>query len=115
MKLFAIRHPGALLGPPFNQGEQPYLLVLPLDQGERPFLQNSSWSKSMECLMTQMQWKITSSRGRLKTPLHLQPVVRIQIPCNAAMKAHDSEDFKVAMIKEANDHTTRLHWALWEK
>jgi hypothetical protein len=34
---------------------------------------------------------------------------------NAAMKAHDSEDFKVAMIKEANDHTTRLHWALWEK
>jgi hypothetical protein len=31
------------------------------------------------------------------------------------MKAHDSEDFKVAMIKEANDHTTRLHWALWEK
>jgi hypothetical protein len=25
---------------------------------------------------------------------------------NAAMKAHDSEDFKVAMIKEANDHTT---------
>ena len=34
---------------------------------------------------------------------------------NAAMKAHDSEDFKVAMLKEANDHTTRLHWALWEK
>jgi hypothetical protein len=34
---------------------------------------------------------------------------------NAAMKAHDSEDFKVAMIKEANDHTTRSHWALWEK
>jgi hypothetical protein len=34
---------------------------------------------------------------------------------NAAMKAHDSEDFKVAMIKKANDHTTRLHWALWEK
>jgi hypothetical protein len=34
---------------------------------------------------------------------------------NAAMKAHDSEDFKVAMIKEANEHTTRLHWALWEK
>jgi hypothetical protein len=34
---------------------------------------------------------------------------------NAAMKAHDSEDFKVAMIKEANHHTTRLHWALWEK
>jgi hypothetical protein len=32
---------------------------------------------------------------------------------NAAMKAHDSEDFKVAMIKEANDHTTRSHWALW--
>jgi hypothetical protein len=31
---------------------------------------------------------------------------------NAAMKAHDSEDFKVAMIKEANDHTTQLHWAL---
>jgi hypothetical protein len=31
------------------------------------------------------------------------------------MKAHDAEDFKVAMIKEANDHTTRLHWALWEK
>jgi hypothetical protein len=25
---------------------------------------------------------------------------------NAAMKVHDSEDFKVAMIKEANDHTT---------
>jgi hypothetical protein len=34
---------------------------------------------------------------------------------NAAMKAHDAEDFKVAMIKEANDHTTQLHWALWEK
>jgi hypothetical protein len=34
---------------------------------------------------------------------------------NAAMKAHDSEGFKVAMIKEANDHTTRLHWELWEK
>jgi hypothetical protein len=34
---------------------------------------------------------------------------------NAAKKAHDCEDFKVAMIKEANDHTTRLHWALWEK
>jgi hypothetical protein len=34
---------------------------------------------------------------------------------NAAMKAHDAEDFKIAMIKEANDHTTRLHWALWEK
>jgi hypothetical protein len=34
---------------------------------------------------------------------------------NAAMKAHDAEDFKVAMIKEANDHTTRLHWALCEK
>jgi hypothetical protein len=31
------------------------------------------------------------------------------------MKAHDAEDFKVAMIKEANDHTTRLQWALWEK
>jgi hypothetical protein len=31
---------------------------------------------------------------------------------NAAMIAHDSEDFKVVMIKEANDHTTRLHWAL---
>jgi hypothetical protein len=25
---------------------------------------------------------------------------------NAVMKAHDAEDFKVAMIKEANDHTT---------
>jgi hypothetical protein len=47
--------PSAPLGPPFNQGEQPYLLVLPLDQGEHPFLQNSSWSKSMQCLMTQMQ------------------------------------------------------------
>jgi hypothetical protein len=34
---------------------------------------------------------------------------------NAAKKAHECEDFKVAMIKEANDHTTRLHWALWEK
>jgi hypothetical protein len=34
---------------------------------------------------------------------------------NAAMKAHDAEDFNVAMIKEANDHTSRLHWALWEK
>ena len=34
---------------------------------------------------------------------------------NAAMKAHDSEDFKVAMTKEANDLTTRLYWALWEK
>jgi hypothetical protein len=34
---------------------------------------------------------------------------------NAAMNAHDSEDFKVAMIKEANDHTTQLHWALWKK
>jgi hypothetical protein len=34
---------------------------------------------------------------------------------NAAMKAHDAEDFKAAMIKEANDHTTQLHWALWEK
>jgi hypothetical protein len=31
------------------------------------------------------------------------------------MKANDSEDFKVAMIKEANDHTTRLHLELWEK
>jgi hypothetical protein len=31
------------------------------------------------------------------------------------MKAHDSKDFKVAMIKKANDHTSRLHWALWEK
>jgi hypothetical protein len=39
----------------------------------------------------------------------------ITLHYNAAMKAHDSEDFKVAMIKEANDHTTRLHWAFWEK
>jgi hypothetical protein len=29
------------------------------------------------------------------------------------MKAHDAEDFKVAMIKEANDHTTRLLSAIW--
>jgi hypothetical protein len=34
---------------------------------------------------------------------------------NAAMKARDSEDFMAAMIKEANDNTTRLHCALWEK
>ena len=34
---------------------------------------------------------------------------------NAAMKAHDSEDFRNAMVKEANDHTTRKHWAIWEK
>jgi hypothetical protein len=31
------------------------------------------------------------------------------------MKATDSEDFKVAMIKEANDHINQLHGALWEK
>ena len=85
MKLFAIRLPAALLGPPFNQGEQPYLLVLPLDQGERPFLQNSSWSKSMQCLMTQTQWKITSSRGRLKTPSLLLPLDLIQIPCTTML------------------------------
>jgi hypothetical protein len=34
---------------------------------------------------------------------------------DAAIKAHDSEDFKVAIIKVANDHTTRLHWVLREK
>jgi hypothetical protein len=34
---------------------------------------------------------------------------------NAAMKAHDSQDFKDAMVKEANDHTKRNHWEVWEK
>jgi hypothetical protein len=85
MKLPTIRHPGVLVGPLFNQGEQPYLLVLPLDQGERPFLQKYSWCKSMQCLMTQTLWKITSSRGRLKTPLLLLPLDMIQIPCTTML------------------------------
>jgi hypothetical protein len=82
-----IRHPpsGRPPGSPFNQGEQPYLLDLPHDQGERPFLQNSSWSKSMQCMMTQTQWKITSSRGRLKTPSLLLPLDLIQIPCTTML------------------------------
>ena len=34
---------------------------------------------------------------------------------NAAMKAHDAQDFKDAMVKEVNDHTARNHWEIWEK
>jgi hypothetical protein len=84
-ELPAIRHPDVLLDLPFKQGEQLYLLELPIDHGELPFLQTSSWSKSILCLMTQMQWKITSSRGRLKTSLPLPPVVKIQIPCTTML------------------------------
>ncbi len=32
-----------------------------------------------------------------------------------AMQAEDSEDFKDAMVMEANAHTTRGHWLFWEK
>ena len=34
---------------------------------------------------------------------------------NDAMRAEDSPKFKSAMIKEANDHTSRGHWEVWEK
>jgi hypothetical protein len=84
-ELHAFRHPDVLLGLPLNQGEQPYLLERPLDQGELLFLQNSSWSKSMQSLMIQMQWKITSSRWKLKTPSLLPPMVQIQIPCTTML------------------------------
>jgi hypothetical protein len=31
------------------------------------------------------------------------------------MQAEDSLEFKSAMVKEADDHTTRGHWVFWEK
>jgi hypothetical protein len=34
---------------------------------------------------------------------------------NQAMQAEDSPEFKTAMVKEANNHTTRGHWLFWEK
>jgi hypothetical protein len=34
---------------------------------------------------------------------------------NHAMQAEDSTEFKSAMVKEANDHTTRGPWVFWEK
>jgi hypothetical protein len=32
-----------------------------------------------------------------------------------AMQADDAKEFKTAMVKEANDHTTKGHWMFWEK
>jgi hypothetical protein len=34
---------------------------------------------------------------------------------NQAMQAEDSLEFKSAMVKVANDHTSRGHWVFWEK
>ena len=31
------------------------------------------------------------------------------------MQAEDSEDLKEAKVMEANAHTTRGHWLVWEK
>jgi hypothetical protein len=108
VKLFAIRHPGALLALP-SISEQPYLLGLPLSQGERPFPKHSTWSSdAVEDYERQREAEdplAFADNGWDPDTLHY----------NAAMKAHDSEDFKVAMIKEANDDTSRLHWAFWEK
>jgi hypothetical protein len=106
-----ICHPpsGRPPGPPFNQGEQPYLLGLPLSQGERPFPKHSTWSSdAVEDYERQREAEdplAFADNGWDPDTLHY----------NAAMKAHDSEDFKVAMIKEANDDTSQLHWAFWEK
>jgi hypothetical protein len=34
---------------------------------------------------------------------------------NQAMKADEVAEFKAAIVREANDHTSSGHWEVWEK
>jgi hypothetical protein len=117
VKLFAIHPPGRPPGPPFHAGRAALPSVTTTGTGRA--------SIPPELFMEQVYAVLDDSDTVEDYELQRDAEDPIAFPANgsdpdslhynAAMKAHDSEDFKVAMIKEANDHTTRLHWELWEK